>query len=365
MPVKKPVRVLQIVSSLSAGSGVLCVVLNWHRHIDSTQVQFDYLYTLEAPVQKKEEIQKLGGNYYKLPHPLHQPIKFLRASYQFFRTHRYHTIHSHITHLNLFFFPLAKWFGTKNIVQHAHGSKWSDKKINGLRNYVMLHVVWPLITHKMACSQLAGKVYFGKKFTVVNNGIDVEKFSYNTALRAQKRKELDLEHNFVVGHVGRFSREKNHSFLINIFAELVKKEPTARLVFVGDGTLKQAIEQQVLNKGLTGKVLFLGIRKDVAELYQVFDCFVLPSLHEGLGIVAIEAQAAGLPCVLSNTLPSEVFVCNCKKLRLDAPETWAQEILAFAKDFKREDMSVLVNTAGFSAAEVAKQMQDFYSGLEK
>ena len=175
----RPVRILQIVTSLNAGSGVLTVVLNWHRHIDRSRVQFDYLYVADAVVTNQAEIEQLGGHYYKLPHPYKEPFKFLKESYKFFKTHPYRTIHSHITNLNFFFYPLAKWFGTKNIIQHAHGTKWSDRKINGWRNYIMLHTVWPLITHKLACSQLAGKFWYGENFTVINNSVDVEKFDYN------------------------------------------------------------------------------------------------------------------------------------------------------------------------------------------
>ena len=358
-----PIRVLHIVSSTYQGSGVLQVILNWHRNIDRTKVQFDYLCFLPSINSAQEEINQLGGQCYLLPNPTSHPVKFLCESYKFFKTHRYHTVHSHITHLNFFFYPLAKWFGTKNIIQHAHLTKWSDKKMSGLRNYLMLHAVWPLITDKMACSQAAGEAYYGKNFTVVNNGIDLEKFSYNPVIRAQKRKELGVENNSVIGHVGRFNIQKNHKFLIHIFEQVLKKEPMAKLVLVGSGPLEKQIKILVKTKNLQDNVLFLGVRKDLVELYQAFDCFVFPSLHEGLGIVAIEAQTAGLPCVLADTLPQEAFVCNYKKIALGAAKEWAHAIITFTKDFKRTDTSAQVKTAGFSAKEVATQMQEFYSEI--
>ena len=361
---QRPIRILQLVSSANISSGVRSVVVNWHKNIDTSQVQFDYLYVQMDQIAPQNDILNLGAKFFVLPNPYKHPIKFLRESFKFFKTHRYNTIHSHFTNLNFFFFPLAKIFGTKNIIQHAHLTKWSEKKLNGLRNYLMLHAVWPFITHKMACSHMAGQVYFGKNFTVVNNGIEIEKFVYNPSARTKKRKELGVEKNFVVGHIGRFSTQKNHTFLLNILGILVKVKPETKLVLVGCGPLQDQIEQLVQAKNLQNNVIFLGNRADVSELYQAFDSFVLPSLYEGLGIVAIEAQAAGLPCVLSDTLPEEAFICNYKKLALGSAKEWAEEIINFTKYFKRADTSEQIEKAGFSAREIAKKIQKFYLQLE-
>ena len=362
---KEPIRVLQIVTSLSRGSGVLAVVFNWHRHIDTSRIEFDYLYFRVVTENRQREIEALGGRCYQLPNPMRAPLKFLRESSRFFKTHRYKTIHSHVNHLNLFFLPLAKCFGVKNIIHHAHAVKWGNNSVTSLRNYLMARSVGFLVTHRLACSQAAGNSYYGKNFKVVNNGIEVEKFTYNPQVRARKRKELKIENNFVVGHVGRLSAEKNHTFLLDVFAELLQKDATAKLVLAGSGPLEGKIKEEIKTKGLDGKVFLLGVQPNVNELYQAFDCFVFPSLHEGLGIVAIEAQAAGLPCVVADTLPREVVVCNCKKLPLGSADKWAAEILTFAKDFERKDTSARIKEAGFCAAEVAKRMQNFYTELEK
>ena len=359
-----PIRILQLVSSPNPSSGVRTVVTNWHNHMDTSKVQFDYLYVGDEIVNQ-DDITRLGAKFYVLPNPYKHPVQFLRESYRFFKTHRYKTIHSHFTNLNLFFFPLAKMFGVKNIIQHSHLNKWSENKLSGLRNYLMLHAVWPLITHKMACSQEAGKVYFGKNFTVVNNGINVEKFTFQPDVRTIKRKELGVENNFVIGHIGRLSVQKNHIFLLDIFEQIIKKEPSAKLVLVGNGPLEKQIKTLVTTKNLQNNVLFLGVRKDVAELYQAFDCFVFPSLYEGLGIVAVEAQAAGLPCVLADTVPPEAFICNYKKLPLGSADQWAQATLAWNKNYKRTDTSAFIKTAGFEIKEIARQMQNFYEELER
>ena len=361
----RPIRILQIVSSLSAGNGALSVVLNWHRHIDPAKVQFDYLYFIQTPVTKEAEITRLGGRVYYVPYPSRNLLGFLCETYRFFKNHWYHTIHSHVTAPNFIFYPLARLFGTKNIVQHAHLNKWGETKRSALRNYLMLHAVWPLINYKMACSQAAGKVYFGKDFTVVNNGIDVDKFAYNPTVRGAKRNELQVENNFVIGHVGRFSAQKNHRFLLEIFEEVLSRKPSAKLMLVGGtGPLEKEIRKRVAEKHLQDHVLFLGMREDIADLCQAFDVFVFPSLYEGLGIVAIEAQAAGLLCVLADTLPPEAFVCNYKKLPLGNAQEWARAILPLEESFNRQNTAGKVVQAGFSAGEIAQRMQTFYQGIE-
>ena len=360
---KHPIRVLQIVPSINKTSGVCQVVLNWHRHISLSELQFDYLYTSETTISNMEEINSLGGRCYKLPNPVRHPFRFFADSCNFFKEHRYNIVHSHQTSLNFFFYPLAKIFGAKYLIHHSHLTKWSDKVLSGIRNYVMMHAVWPLITHKFACSKDAGEAYYGKGFTVVNNGIDVSKFSYSAETRAKKRKELGLEKNFVIGHIGRFNIQKNHVFLIEIFERLLSLNPNAKLLLVGNGPLEDKIKKIVKEKNIQESVIFLGARNDVSSLYQAFDCFVFPSLHEGLGIVAIEAQCSGLPCVLADTLPHEAFICNYRKLGLGNPEVWAENIVDISRDYNRADCSEHVKAAGFDSKNIGQFMQNFYLEL--
>lgn len=359
-----PIRVLQIIPSAYQGSGILQVVLNWHRHIDKTKVQFDYLFSKPTKNSARDEIEKLGGRIYELPHPYERPVQFLCESYRFFKERQYHTVHSHMTNLNLIFYPLAKWFGAKNIIQHAHGTKWSDRKLNGWRNYLMLHAVWPLITHKLACSEKAGKAYYGKNYTVINNGIDVEKFSFNPDIRTEKRKELGIENNFVVANIGRFNLEKNHKFLIEIFTTLAKKDKTAKLVLVGSGPLEKDIKALSIAKKIQDKVIFLGNRKDVSELLQAFDVLCMPSFHEGLPVAGVEAQGTGLPCVFADTITKEVIILpNSKMLSLkDKAEKWADTLLTL-KNTKRYNGKQFLKEKGFDIKDIAQKMEDFYKRI--
>ena len=365
---KKPIRILQIVDSLNRGSGVINVILNWHRNIDVNEVQFDYLYFIKCASNTfEEEIKNLGGRTYFLNYKgvLH-PLSFIRDTYNFFKNHRYRTLHSHITHLNLFFYPFAKIFGTKNIIQHSHATVWSDTKLKGLRNYLMLHCVWPLITYKMGCGEAAGEKYFKKNFTIINNGIDLGKFAYNSAVRLAKRRELGLENNFVIGHIGRLSSQKNHKFLIDIFEQILKMEKTARLVLVGAGPLEEEIKNIVLSKNLQNEVIFLGLRKDTPELYQAFDCFVLPSLHEGMPVVGVEAQAAGLPCIFSDTITKDILISpssimiSIKK----GAKYWAEQILQFKNQTRKPGCEYL-KAKGFDIKDIALKIQDIYKSIDK
>lgn len=361
---KESIRILQIVSSLNQGSGILQVVLNWHRNIDRTQIQFDYLYFTEMPINCKKEIESLGGKCYKLPYPSFlKPWIFISAVKQFFKTHKYNNIHSHVIHLSFFFYPIAKFYGVKNIIHHSHTTKWSDKFLNGLRNRILFFFASSFITKKLACSDLAGKFLFKKDYVVINNGVDVEKFKFNQEIRNKVRKELDVENKFVISNIGRFEIQKNYPFLIEIFSELCKQYKDAVLLLVGDGSLRKQIEKQVQDFCLANSVKFLGVRSDITNIYQAIDILVMPSFYEGLPVVGVEAQASGLPCLFSNTISKDVLICNSKQLSLKlSSKQWAKEILKY-KNFIRKNESKVIKEKCFDIKGTTRKIQDIYLQL--
>lgn len=355
------IRILQIVPSLNIGSGITKVVLSWHKNIDRTKVQFDYLYFIETDINCKNEIDIIGGKYYKLPYPSFlRPLMFIKAVKNFFKSHKYNTIHSHVLHLSFFFYPIAKFYKVKNIIQHSHATKWSDKFLNGLRNRFLFFFARPFITKKLACSNSAGKFLFKKDYIVINNGIDTEKFKFNMEKRKEIRKELNIGSKFVIGHVGRFSHEKNHSFMIDIFNEIYKQDKSSVLLLVGDGLLKKEIEQKVKKLNLIESVIFAGNRSNVNDYYQAMDVFVLPSFQEAFPIVAIEAQTSGLPCIFSDKMTSKVVLCNSKQLNLNlSTKQWTEEIVKY-KSFVRKDNSNIVKNKGFDIKNIVKQLKQIY-----
>jgi glycosyltransferase involved in cell wall biosynthesis len=355
------IRILQIIPSLKVESGITNVVLNWHRNIDKSKVQFDYLYFTESTVNYEKEIENLGGKCYKLPYPSFiKPWVFIKAVKKFFRYNKYNTIHSHVIHLSFFFYPFAKFYGVKNIIHHSHNIKWSDKFLNGLRNRFLFFWARIFITKKLACSDLAGKFLFKKHYKIINNGIDTEKFKFNEEIRSKIREELNIKDKFVIGHIGRFSHEKNHEFIIDIFNELYKQDKNSILLLVGDGQLKKEIEQKVYNLELGKNVIFTGNKKNVNDYYQSMDVFILPSFQEAFPVVGVEAQTSGLPCFFSNCMTTDIVICNSKQLSLDlSAKQWADEISKY-KNFIRKDVSKIIRSKGFDISWCVKQIYSFY-----
>jgi len=343
------------------------VIFNWHKNIDTTKVQFDYLYFLDKPITFEKEIKELGGNIYKMPYPsILKPWIFIKSVITFFKNHKYTTIHSHITHLNFFYFPIAKFYGVKNIILHAHGIKYSDKLLNAIRNRLILGLVRPFITNKLACADKSGQVWFGKNsnFTIINNGIDIDNFLYSENIRKEIRQELHIENKFVIGHVGRFTGEKNHSFLIDIFAEIYRQNNNSILLLVGNGPLESNIKEKVNKLSLKDNVKFMGICSDVSKLYQAMDIFILPSFQEGFPVVAVEAQTSGLPCVFSDIITNKIVICNSIQMSLNSTQSqWANEILKY-QIFNRKNEYINIKNANLDIKDVAKLMNCFYLSLQ-
>ena len=198
--------------------------------------------------------------------------------------------------------------------------------------------------------------------TIIKNGILTESFRKNTAIRNTYRKALRLEGKYVVGHIGRMVPQKNHEFLIDIFGEISRKKKNAQLVLIGDGPLIEKIKEKGKYFGLEEKITFLGLRRDVNKIMQAFDVFVFPSIFEGLGIVTIESQAASIPTICSEFVPSDVDVSNfVMHLSLnDSAAYWAEKIIKFGEKDLQEDGAEAVKKAGFDILEVTQKMQEFY-----
>lgn len=360
--IQQPIKVLQIVDTLNINSGIANVIINWHRNIERNKIQFDYLYFQEIKPSFEKEIENLGGKCYKLPYPSFlKPWVFIKAVKDFFKNYKYNTIHSHVIHLSFFFYPIAKFYGIKNIIHHSHAIEWSDKLLNGLRNRTLFFFARPFITKKLACSNLAGKFLFKKNYVVINNGIDTEKFKFNQEVRDKIRKELNIENKFVIGHVGRFSHEKNHEFIVAVFHEFYKQNKDSKLLLVGDGQLKNEIEQKVNRLNLSDNVIFTGSKNNVSDYYQAMDAFTLPSFQEAFPVVAIEAQTSGLPCIFSDKMTSKVLLCNSKQLSLTlSAEQWATEILQYRK-FDRKAGSEINS---FDIKETIKRIENLYLQFE-
>lgn len=355
-------RVLQVVTYMGRG-GLETMLMNYYRHIDRTQIQFDFLVHREFEADYDAEILALGGKIYRLPKLNPFRHVYLKQLDSFFAAHtEYKIVHSHLDCMAGIPLKYAKKHGVPVRIAHAHNSNqarnikyilklWFKRKIEKNANILC------------ACGQEAGQWMFGKKeFTILNNAIDAKAYLFNTKIRLSIREEFGISKDaIVVGHVGSFRVQKNHRYLIEIFSKLKEVQPNAVLFLAGDGTLMNEIRMMVKDLDIEDSVIFAGSRKDVADLLQAMDVFCFPSLYEGLPVSIIEAQAAGLPCLISDKVPIACKITELvEQLPLETDKSkWVQSIIVNAKQQRRDTYSEIVE-AGFDIKENAKALQSFY-----
>lgn len=362
---RQPIRVLNMFTIMDRG-GAETMVMNYYRHIDRTKVQFDFLVHREQRGAYDDEIERMGGRIYRMCPVYPQNFsRYKRDLRIFFRAHpEYKIIHSHMSELGYFAFREAERQGVPVRICHAHNAPHGFDAKMIIRTYFKKRMM-PYLTHLFMCGEESGKWLYGEKnksrFIMLNNAIDAAVYSFDASKREEMRRQLDLTDELVVGHVGRFNPQKNHPFLLDIFTSLLKKEPDAVLLLVGGGEGMPKIQAKAQELGIAERVRFLGVRSDVADLMQAMDVFVFPSLYEGLGIALVEAQAAGLPCVVSDTIPHEAYLTDLvNSEKLSAPEEkWAEKILA-KRAIPRTDRRDEIAAHGFDITTEAVKLQEFY-----
>lgn len=361
----EPVRIAQVIGKLSAG-GVESVVCNYYRHIDHTKFQFDFFIDADSTCTPRQDLIDMGARYFAVP-PYQKLPQYLSALTRLFRENRYLIVHSHMNTLAVFSLFAAWAAGVPVRICHNHSTAGRGETAKNIMKYTLRPFAKLFATDYCACSRYAGEWLFGRravergKVTVFQNAIELDRFRFRPEVWGAVRKELNLEDKFVIGHIGRFCVQKNHEFLIDIFAEVYKRREDAALLLVGEGPLMGGVKEKVHRLGLDGAVRFLGVRDDVDRLYQAMDVFVLPSRYEGLGIVNIEAQAAGLPCVVSDCVPREAAATeNIAFLPLNAgAKVWAGRAAA-ARPEERRDAVGKVWSREFDITAQGKILQSFY-----
>jgi glycosyltransferase involved in cell wall biosynthesis len=276
-------------------------------------------------------------------------------------------VHSHINENSSFVLRAAKRAGVPCRIAHSHLSNLGIDMKLPFRIYARLSMK-DNPNRYFACSKNAGQWLFGKEIsaskalTVLNNAVNVDNFKYDNEIRNQIRDELKAGNKLVLGHVGRFNKQKNHAFLIDVFKAVHDQCPESMLVLVGEGYLQQAIEKKVANLGLSSHVRFLGVRGDISNLMQGMDLFLFPSLFEGLPVVLVEAQAAGLKCVVSDAITKETDVTGrLQFISLRAsPDVWAGKIIA--SSYEHDDTSDLLRKNGYDTGSMSEWLSGFYLG---
>lgn len=367
---KEPIRIAQIIGKW-VGGGVEAVVMNYYRNIDKTKIQFDFICDNDSTNIPYEEIDTLGGKVILIP-PYQKITSYQKELQKILKKNNYKIVHSHINTLSIFPLYAAKKVGIPLRIAHSHSTTNKKEWKKNLIKQVLRPFSKKYATHYFCCGELAGRWLFGDKLYnqgkvfLLNNAIDLDKFKYDEKIRKEVRKELKIKDStLVIGHIGRFVEQKNHTFLIDIFNEISKQKKDSILLLAGQGPLEEEIKTKVKKLKLEDNVIFLGQRNDANRLYQAFDIFLLPSLYEGLPVVGVEAQAAGLLCILSSDMTKETKVLDSTTIiSLDKePNEWASIILEKYNDFKRINIKEEISSNGFNIKKEAKKLEEKYSKL--
>lgn len=365
----KQIRVLHVLGGVGLG-GAESRIMDLYRQMNRDEIQFDFLVHRNdgKPQFYDEEIKSLGGQIYVLPKfKVYNYFSYKKAVTSFFALHHaFQVVQGHMTSTAAIYLPIAKRFGIPMTVAHARNAG-VVKGPKGIATRFFRRGLAKKADVLFACSKLAGEDVFGTdamkrgRVKIVHNAIDAKRFAFDEKKRQEAREALGIMDQLALGHVGRFDYQKNHPYLLEVFAKVCKKRPDAVLLLLGDGGARQAMEERCRELGIAERVKFLGNRKDTERYYQAMDVFLLPSFFEGLPGVLVEAQAAGLICMVSDTVTREAEATDLVTwLSIDAPpECWAEEILKRVP-YERRNTTKELTEAGFDVRTQAVGYTAFY-----
>ena len=361
------IRVAIVIGKMDSG-GKKNLVMEYYRHIDRDKVRFDFICDSDSQAIPDEEIESLGGRVYRIP-PYQNIAANMREMKRVCKENKYPVMHAWTSTMNLFPMKVAKSVGIpvriSESLSMAHEGDWKTRIKKVLRPMSKWYA-----THYMSCGEDCGRWQFGDKLfdsgkvdvfkTVINTKFN----DYNPELREETRKKYGWKDKLVVGHIGRFTPQKNSAHLIEIFAAVAKKEPKAVLCLIGDGELKENMMAKIKELGIENQVDYLGRREDIQQFYNAMDCFLLPSLYEGLPVVGLEAESCGLPMFFSTEVTREANACELGHfIPLSTSEDeWADEMLKAMRENMpvRRSHAKEVADAGFDSASEALRLQKYY-----
>lgn len=368
------IRVAQLLGKMNGG-GAEQVVMNYYRTIDREKVQFDFYLFKGSKYVPVEEIKAMGGRLFVLP-TLKHPLKYLKTLRRLLKENDYNIVHCHLSTLSYLPLLAAKQAGVPTRILHNHSTSGGAREWH--RNLAKL-LLKPLAkvnaTDYFACSEHASRWLYGsraavslsepeiavKRVRIMPNAIDTEKYSFNEKKRQEIRRDLKIPESMLVfGHIGRFCPQKNQSFLIDIFKEIIKQYKNSCLVMAGTGDDMELIQAKAVAAGVSDRVVFAGQRSDADKLYSGFDCFLLPSNYEGLPVVGVEAQCAGLSCLFSNKVTPEAKITGSAQfLPLGNAAEWACAALCCA-GLRNKDAAAQIAAKGFDIHSAAADLAAFY-----
>lgn len=364
---KEPIRVLQILPGGPIWGGIENFVMNYYRSLDRNRIQFDFLVHYKEKGHYDKEIEELGGRiYYFSAREDKKIFSYIRDLSHFFQQHpEYKIIHGHMPGFAPIYFMVAQKNGVPIRISHSHVTATEPTAKGWILNLI-IHMIKYVSNCHWACSKRAGKYMYGqyKNFLVIPNAISIERFHFDEKIRDEMRHYLQLEEKFVVGNVGRFCPQKNQLFLLEVFAELRKLYSEAFLLLIGEGEMRKSISQKVLEIGIEDSVMILDNQNNIEDYYQVMDVLVMPSLFEGLPVTMVEAQACGVPCVVSSSVTDEAAMSNMVKYvsLSDGFYEWCEAIISF-KNVDRTLGVQMIKKNGYEIHEAAEKLALYYEEL--
>lgn len=371
------IKVLELGPGDFGKSGLSVIAWNWYQNFDLEKIRVDFLSCTAPDNYYIERIHENGGEFFLIniekKNIVQRQIDRFLFSRKIAKENKYDCVHIHVSEAAeaFSFYAAVKPF-CKKVIIHSHSSGVGCEsseftfgaKIKLYIHKFCKHLIRSKSVLRLACSDLAGKWMFLPKYNynIVNNGIDTEKFAFDKQMRDKIRTELKIENKFVVGHIGRFSYQKNHDFLIDIFYEVYQKNLNSVLLLLGYGELEQQVREKVHNLDLDEAVFFYGTVSNANEFYQAMDCFVLPSHFEGLPVVAVEAQASGLKFLCSDVVTKEAKITDLLEFMSlsESVEVWAEKVLSYDNGYNRRNMSEEMKKKGFDIKHSAKQLEEIY-----
>lgn len=360
---EEPTRILQIVPNMQAG-GLEAFIMNLYRDIDKSKIQFDFLVHYNERKFFDDEIEMLGGKIYRFSlRDDNRLIKYIHDLNQFYKNHsEYNIIHCHMSSIGFINFLIAKRNGIKVRIAHSHNTN-TEKTIKGFIKSLLIKPLKYISTHNFACSSEAGEyLYRKKKYEVIPNSIDLEKFKFNENVRKIYREKLNINEKLVIGHIGRFEKQKNHKYILDVFKAVHDIKENAFLLLAGSGSLLEKMVDYSKQLGIYDNILFLGVIDNAHEFYQALDVFILPSLFEGLPVVGVEAQVSGVRCLFADNISKEILISDYSQfLPIDREniDDWKEQIL-ISKSYDRTKVFEQIKNTKYNSKTTAKWLERFY-----
>lgn len=361
------IRVLHILHSMNRG-GAEAMLMNYYRNIDRERVQFDFLLTEQKHCQYEDEIEEMGGRVYRVPLlRFSNPFPYINGVKHFLKEHpEYRVVHSHTSSKSAVPLWVAKRCGVPVRVCHAHSSS-SGRGLEGFVRWGLGIWLKRVATDFMSCGEGATLCWYGKEYLnkarFVPNAVDMEKYGFDALTRQAKRDALGLsENDCVLGMVSRFHPVKNHLFALDVLVELKQRHCKAKLLFVGDGELRSAIEEKINLLNLKNDVILAGLVSDVPNYLQAMDVVLMPSFHEGLPVSLVEAQANGLSVVASTGVPHEVDVTGNVDFCPLEVHLWTECLGNIIRRGVKRDVEAVskIQAAGYDIITASKDLEEWY-----